>query len=217
VCKKGNILQAYFMLVCKNTLEVQVHLVSVDLFQQHSPCPLYTVVGHTVQDRCVVGLGVDTNSVFLHWASKLRCHQNCVPPSICARIVVPPATERRRSVSEITVSDLKIQVFRSVVLWHWLRSPYDVLKNRSAFKMLSTTCPITQNFYSFRELQALYTLKTKAELYLCAAWSHTGGAEVWLHTFLNFLLDGDEECMCCHWMRPCATRRKVGISIPDGV
>jgi hypothetical protein len=86
---------------------VQEHLASVYLLlQQHSPCPHYTQVGHTVQDQCDAGLGVGTDDVFLHWASKLRCHQSCGPPSSCERTAVPPATDTTRSFSKVAVLDL---------------------------------------------------------------------------------------------------------------
>jgi len=86
---------------------VQEHLASVYLFlQQHSPCPHYTHFGHTVQDQCDAGLGVGTDGVFLHWASKLGCHQSCGPPPSCERTAVPPATDTTRSFSKVTVLDL---------------------------------------------------------------------------------------------------------------
>ena len=87
---------------------IQEHLASVDylFLQQHSPCPHYTHVGHIVQDQCDAGLGVGTDGVFLHWASKLRCHQSCGPPSSCERTSVPPATHTTRSSSKVTVLDL---------------------------------------------------------------------------------------------------------------
>ena len=85
---------------------VPEHLAFVYLFlQQHTPCPHYTQVDHTVQDQCDAGLAVGTDGVFLHWASKLRCHQSCGPPSSCERTAVPPATDTR-SFYKVTVLDL---------------------------------------------------------------------------------------------------------------
>jgi hypothetical protein len=113
------------MLVHKDMFEVQEHLASVYLFLwQHSPYPHYTEVDHTVQDQCDVGLGVGTDGVFLHWASKLRCHQGCGPPSSCERAAVPPAKDKTRSFSKVMVLDLKTLVFRDVTLCHWLRNPW---------------------------------------------------------------------------------------------
>jgi hypothetical protein len=146
------------MLVHKDMFEVQEHLISVYLFQQHSLCPHYTVAGHTVQDQCDVGLGVGTDGVFLHWASKLRCHQNCGPPSSCSRTAVPPATERRRSVSKVMVLDLKIHVFRDVMLCHWMESPWcfeeqDCLQNVVNCLPNNRKCLCLS--FPFRVLQAL--------------------------------------------------------------
>jgi len=97
---------AYLMLVHEEMFAVQEHLASVYLFLLlHSPCPHCTQVDHIVQDQCDVGLVVGTYGVFLHWASKLRCHQSCGPPSSCERTAVPPATDTR-SFSKVTVLDL---------------------------------------------------------------------------------------------------------------
>jgi len=102
--KQGKDLCTYLIFAHKGMFTAQENLASVYLFlQQHSPCPQYTLVDHTVQDQCDVGLGVGTDGVFLHWVSKLQCHQSCGPPSTCERTAVPPATDTTRSFSKVTV------------------------------------------------------------------------------------------------------------------